>query len=793
MDNDPGNRFDPTEEQIISHYIEGKMQGRHFTNVIHEINICYFDPWDLPEQAAWQSNDPVWYFFSEPDYKYANSTRVNRKTKSGYWKPTGNERTIRDMHGREIGIKKNLGFYRASSSKKGTKTNWVMHEYHSHNARFYQKPFVLFRLKRKSDDDESDTCDQMASQQSQGNNQQTEWDPLPDLSEQDYGFLSQVLHPTAEVWASDEDEHLHVETVQTSLQYDFKPVKSLSGYVLHLAVTSDPVQLSGSSDSDIETFHEQYQNLLIKPKEVCVSVAFFVLNCKKKNKGKKMEDSVGYRFHPSDEEIVSYYLSRKLGGLDFPAHVINEVDINKFEPWDLPDFAEIQSDDPVWHFFTKLDYMDAKRKRINRKTKAGFWKVTGRDRPVKDKRGRVIGCKKTLVFHLGRTPDGIGTHWVMQEFHHKDADKVYQRPFVLCRLKDKSDDGDEPSPPQLASNSGICIVTQENHEQSLDLQSFFNNDEPDYNSLSAVQSVMDDEPDDDGLSFDLQSFLNNDEPDDDELSFDLQSFINNDEPDYNSLSAVQSVMYDEPDDDGLSFDLQSFLNNDEPDDDELSLDLQPFLNNDELDYNSFSSVQFPMPTAPGPSCSNGSINEFDALRSQLNTREQDDDFLNSIWASDEDQHLLEENVQTRLHGFKPVKPLSGYVAASSNLPVEQSGSSCGDGSIVSQAAGNVSIWALTTHEHLHEETAQTRPQFSKQGVTPMEKPKEPEKKPRVKPKEPEKKPEKTKKPPSRKGSYICLETPPWSHKQYPPSIYIVNIVIALLLLVFFVRELVSLH
>ncbi|KAI9180274.1 hypothetical protein LWI28_003141 [Acer negundo] len=703
MDNDPGNRFDPTEEQIISHYIEGKMQGRHFTNVIHEINICYFDPWDLPEQAAWQSNDPVWYFFSEPDYKYANSTRVNRKTKSGYWKPTGNERTIRDMHGREIGIKKNLGFYRASSSKKGTKTNWVMHEYHSHNARFYQKPFVLFRLKRKSDDDESDTCDQMASQQS------------------------------------------------------------------------------------------QYQNLLIKPKEVCVSVAFFVLNCKKKNKGKKMEDSVGYRFHPSDEEIVSYYLSRKLGGLDFPAHVINEVDINKFEPWDLPDFAEIQSDDPVWHFFTKLDYMDAKRKRINRKTKAGFWKVTGRDRPVKDKRGRVIGCKKTLVFHLGRTPDGIGTHWVMQEFHHKDADKVYQRPFVLCRLKDKSDDGDEPSPPQLASNSGICIVTQENHEQSLDLQSFFNNDEPDYNSLSAVQSVMDDEPDDDGLSFDLQSFLNNDEPDDDELSFDLQSFINNDEPDYNSLSAVQSVMYDEPDDDGLSFDLQSFLNNDEPDDDELSLDLQPFLNNDELDYNSFSSVQFPMPTAPGPSCSNGSINEFDALRSQLNTREQDDDFLNSIWASDEDQHLLEENVQTRLHGFKPVKPLSGYVAASSNLPVEQSGSSCGDGSIVSQAAGNVSIWALTTHEHLHEETAQTRPQFSKQGVTPMEKPKEPEKKPRVKPKEPEKKPEKTKKPPSRKGSYICLETPPWSHKQYPPSIYIVNIVIALLLLVFFVRELVSLH
>ncbi|KAI9182564.1 hypothetical protein LWI28_026640 [Acer negundo] len=202
MDNDPGNRFYPTEEQIILHYLEGKMQGRHFPNVIHEINICNFDPWDLPGQAAWQSNDRVWFFFSEPDYKYANSTRVNRKTKSGYWKPTGNERTIRDMHGRGIGIKKNLVF-RLSSSSKGAKTIWVMHEYHSNNARFYQKPFVLFRLKRKSDDDEeSDTYDgpthQMVSQQSQGNNQQTEWDPLPDPSEQDYGFLSQFLHPTAE-------------------------------------------------------------------------------------------------------------------------------------------------------------------------------------------------------------------------------------------------------------------------------------------------------------------------------------------------------------------------------------------------------------------------------------------------------------------------------------------------------------------------------------------------------------------------------------------------------------------
>ncbi|KAK1560713.1 hypothetical protein Q3G72_029957 [Acer saccharum] len=85
--------------------------------------------------------------------------------------------------------------------------------------------------------------------------------------------------------------------------------------------------------------------------------------------------------------------------------------------------------------------------------------------------------KSSQMIRCGRTPDGIGTHWVMQEFHYKDADTVYQRPFVLCRLKNKSDDGDEPSPSQLASNSGNFIVPQENHELSLDLQPFFNNDE----------------------------------------------------------------------------------------------------------------------------------------------------------------------------------------------------------------------------------------------------------------------------------------------------------------------------
>jgi len=44
----------------------------------------------------------------------------------------------------------------------------------------------------------------------------------------------------------------------------------------------------------------------------------------------------GFRFHPTDEELITYYLLKKVLDSTFTGRAIAEVDLNKSEPWELP-------------------------------------------------------------------------------------------------------------------------------------------------------------------------------------------------------------------------------------------------------------------------------------------------------------------------------------------------------------------------------------------------------------------------------------------------------------------------
>nr|UBT01655.1 NAC transcription factor 51 [Litchi chinensis] len=151
----------------------------------------------------------------------------------------------------------------------------------------------------------------------------------------------------------------------------------------------------------------------------------------------------GFRFHPTDEELVAYYLDRKITGRSIELEIIPEVDLYKYEPWDLPDKSYLPSKDMEWYFFSPRDKKYPNGSRTNRATRAGYWKATGKDRPVHSHK-RSVGMKKTLVYYRGRAPHGIRTNWVMHEYRLTDSSCVtassstLKDSYALCRVFKKS-------------------------------------------------------------------------------------------------------------------------------------------------------------------------------------------------------------------------------------------------------------------------------------------------------------------------------------------------------------------
>jgi hypothetical protein len=44
----------------------------------------------------------------------------------------------------------------------------------------------------------------------------------------------------------------------------------------------------------------------------------------------------GFRFHPTEEELIEFYLRRKVEGKRFNIELIAFVDLYRYDPWDLP-------------------------------------------------------------------------------------------------------------------------------------------------------------------------------------------------------------------------------------------------------------------------------------------------------------------------------------------------------------------------------------------------------------------------------------------------------------------------
>ncbi|XP_057860024.1 NAC domain-containing protein 105 [Cryptomeria japonica] len=143
----------------------------------------------------------------------------------------------------------------------------------------------------------------------------------------------------------------------------------------------------------------------------------------------------GFRFHPTDEELVGYYLKKKVASKRIDLDVIRDIDLYRLEPWDLQERCRIGYEEQTeWYFFSHKDKKYPTGTRTNRATVAGFWKATGRDKAIYAKM-KLIGMRKTLVFYKGRAPNGQKTDWIMHEYRLETDENgpPQEEGWVVCR------------------------------------------------------------------------------------------------------------------------------------------------------------------------------------------------------------------------------------------------------------------------------------------------------------------------------------------------------------------------
>lgn len=163
----------------------------------------------------------------------------------------------------------------------------------------------------------------------------------------------------------------------------------------------------------------------------------------------------GFRFCPSDEELVVHFLHRKSGVLPFHPEVIPDLDVYPYNPWELQ--GKALSEGSIWYYYS--------RRTQTRSTDSGYWKPMGMDEPIMSSCSRkIVGMKKYFVFHIGEHPSGVWTNWIMHEYRLPDSGsssglsckkKGHRRQdyskWIICKVcEQRSDDDDGNNDTELS-------------------------------------------------------------------------------------------------------------------------------------------------------------------------------------------------------------------------------------------------------------------------------------------------------------------------------------------------------
>lgn len=228
------------------------------------------------------------------------------------------------------------------------------------------------------------------------------------------------------------------------------------------------------------------------------------MGCKSGPNSSQINLPPGFRFYPTDEELMVHYLCKRVASQPFPIPIIAEIDLYKFDPWQLPEKALFGEKE--WYFFSPRDRKYPNGSRPNRAAGSGYWKATGTDKPVTAGVSRTkLGVKKALVFYKGKAPRGVKTNWIMHEYRLADsASKAAKRKgslrlddWVLCRIYEKHYASQKAGPKE--SNELSSSVDQEEDHYMVapaltspldmeDSKSLINL--PRINSLNRINSIL---------------------------------------------------------------------------------------------------------------------------------------------------------------------------------------------------------------------------------------------------------------------------------------------------------------
>ncbi|KAE8671711.1 Non-intrinsic ABC protein 6 isoform 1 [Hibiscus syriacus] len=162
----------------------------------------------------------------------------------------------------------------------------------------------------------------------------------------------------------------------------------------------------------------------------------------------------GFRFHPTDEELIGYYLKRKTEGLEIELEVIPVIDLYKFDPWDLPGFGMVLFQSAGSEVSEWLE------------NESSHWKATGKDRKVVCQ-SFVSGYRKTLVFYRGRAPLGDRTDWIMHEYRLADGMRLLEDQLIRNELKASHARGEPEAKRVGSSSTGVELTVTRTCNQSL--------------------------------------------------------------------------------------------------------------------------------------------------------------------------------------------------------------------------------------------------------------------------------------------------------------------------------------